>query len=181
MLIGIDEVGRGALFGDVIAVALYFTNNIDIAELTDSKKLSAKKREELFDIINKNAIYSLGIATANEIDELNILNATMLAMKRAFAGLKIDNNYKVLVDGNKCPKIPNCEAIIKGDSLIKEISAASIIAKVLRDREMIKLSNKYPEYGLKNNKGYGTKQHINAIKKFGITKYHRKTFAGVKS
>lgn len=179
--IGIDEVGRGALIGNVVAVALYFTSEVHIPKLTDSKKLSSKEREQLFEIIANHSIYAVGSASAKEIDKINILNATLLAMKRAFNMLKITGNYQVLVDGNQCPDIPCAQAIIKGDTIIKEISAASIIAKVLRDKQMLELDAKYPQYGLKNHKGYGTKQHIQAIKEFGIITNYRKTFAPIKN
>ena len=177
-LCGIDEVGRGPLAGPVYAVAFLFNEN-EINGVNDSKKLTPKKRELLFQEIEKNNLkYGLGISSVEEIDNINILNATKLAMKRALSNLKIIPDL-VLVDGNFSPdfgvkSIP----IVKGDSKSYSISCASIIAKVLRDKFMTDIDEKFPNYGFKQNKGYGTKFHIESIKKFGPCEIHRKLFLG---
>ena len=174
---GVDEVGRGSLIGPVYAAAVILKKKIDKKKLKDSKKLTKKNREILEKYIKKNSHWSIGSASLKEIEKLNILNASLLAMKRAIKKLK-KKPMQVLIDGNKVPKIKNynLKYVIKGDEKIPEISAASIIAKVSRDRLITKMSKKYIRYSWNKNAGYGTKDHLSAIKKFGITKHHRKTF-----
>lgn len=182
LIAGVDEVGRGPLCGDVVTAAVILDPNKPITGLTDSKKLTEKKREQLFDIIKQEALaWFIARASVEEIDQLNILHATMLAMQRAVAGLLIKPNF-VLVDGNRCPNfgIPT-QAVIKGDLLVAEISAASILAKVTRDREMVELDKLYPQYGLAQHKGYPTKAHLAAIEKHGINHLYRKSFAPIKN
>lgn len=181
LIAGVDEVGRGPLCGDVVTAAVILDPNKPIEGLTDSKKLSEKKREALFDIIKQNALaWCVARASVDEIDELNILHATMLAMQRAVSGLNIKPNY-VLVDGNRCPNFGiRTEAVVKGDLLVAEISAASILAKVTRDREMVELDKLYPQYGLAKHKGYPTKDHLNAIEQHGVNHLYRKSFAPIK-
>ncbi len=179
---GVDEVGRGPLAGAVVTAAVILDPKKPIAGLNDSKKLSEKKREYLFELICSQALaYSIGRAEVAEIDTINILQATLVAMQRAVSGLQIAPD-KVLVDGNRTPNfgIP-AEAIIKGDGKIAEISAASIIAKVVRDREMKQLSKVYPGYGFEKHKGYGTKIHMEALSRLGVTPIHRKSFAPVRA
>ncbi|MDO4504138.1 MAG: ribonuclease HII [Clostridia bacterium] len=177
LVCGIDEAGRGPLAGPVCAAAVVMPYGTIIDGVNDSKKLTEKKRELLFYTIKEKSL-SYGIAFSNEkeIDEVNILNATFLAMKRAVKSLKIQPDL-ILVDGNRLPDfdIP-AKAIIKGDSLSHSIACASILAKVTRDRLMKELSKKYPEYGFEKHKGYGTKAHYEAIKANGICEIHRKTF-----
>lgn len=178
---GVDEVGRGPLIGAVVAAAVILDPDNPIEGLTDSKKLSEKRREELSILIKKNALsWSLGRAEVEEIDKLNILHASLLAMKRAVEGLNVPATH-CLIDGNRCPDL-NCssEAIVKGDLKEPAIGAASIIAKVARDNEMKTLDKKYPGYGLAKHKGYPTKQHLQALSDLGITPIHRKSFAPVK-
>ncbi|QQX79027.1 ribonuclease HII [Shewanella sp. KX20019] len=178
---GVDEVGRGPLVGNVVTAAVILDANNPIAGLNDSKKLSEKKRELLFDEIQQKALsISIGSASPLEIDELNILQATMLAMQRAVEGLTIKPT-SVLVDGNRTPDfgVPS-HAIIKGDGLIDAISAASIIAKVVRDREMDLLAAKHPEYGFEKHKGYPTKAHFEALAQHGVLAEHRKSFRPVR-
>ena len=177
---GVDEVGRGSLIGPVYAAAVIFKKNIKDKEIIDSKKIKKIKREIISKDIKKNSIWAIGSASLKEIENFNILNASLLAMKRAIEKLKIKPNL-ILIDGNKSPKIKNClvKTVIKGDQKIKEISAASIIAKVSRDKLMNKMSKKFKKYKWDLNAGYGTKDHIKAIKKYGITKFHRKTFKPV--
>ena len=174
---GVDEVGRGSLVGPVYAAAVILNKRIDKKRLKDSKKLSKKKREILDFYLKKHCIWAIGSASLKEIEKYNILNASLLAMKRAIKKLK-KKPQLVLIDGNKLPKIDNynLKNVIKGDQKIPEISAASIIAKVSRDRLVSTMSKKFKKYLWNKNFGYGTKDHIKAIKKFGITKHHRKTF-----
>ena len=178
---GVDEVGRGPLAGPVVTAAVILDPEQPISGLADSKALSEKKREALFDEIRKKAkAWAIGRAEVDEIDEINILQATMLAMQRAVAGLALQPGH-VLVDGNRCPELPcSAEAIIKGDGKIPAISAASIIAKVTRDREMVLLDAEYPGYGLAEHKGYPTKAHMIALQNLGVTSIHRRSFAPVR-
>ena len=180
IIVGVDEAGRGPLAGPVVAAAVYLPEKFDTSGIKDSKKISAKKREELYSKILSECQVGVGIVSAEEIDQLNILQATMLAMRMATEELKVQID-KVIVDGNRCPEIRNCESIIKGDDKFVQISAASIIAKVTRDRMMIELSRKYPVYGFEKHKGYGTKDHIEALDIYGPIKgVHRFSFAPVK-
>ena len=178
---GVDEVGRGPLVGDVVAAAVILPQNHNIVGLADSKKLSEKKRDALFELIIENAIsYCIARATPEEIDDINILHASMLAMKRAVEGLSVQPSF-VRVDGNRLPVWDyKAEAIVGGDALVEEISAASIIAKVVRDREMVELDKAFPGYGFAQNKGYPTKVHMSALDNLGITPYHRRSFGPVK-
>jgi len=178
---GVDEVGRGPLVGNVVTAAVILDPNNPITGLNDSKKLSEKKRELLFDEIQQKALsISVGSASPLEIDELNILHATMLAMQRAVEGLTIKPT-SVLVDGNRAPDFGVAShAIIKGDGLIDAISAASIIAKVVRDREMEALAAQHPEYGFEKHKGYPTKVHFEALAQHGVLAEHRKSFRPVR-
>ncbi|KNZ82725.1 ribonuclease HII [Providencia stuartii] len=181
LIAGVDEVGRGPLVGAVVTAAVILDPKNPIIGLTDSKKLTEKKREKLFVEIQEKALcWCIGRAEPEEIDEINILHATMLAMQRAVAGLSITPDF-VLVDGNRCPilSMPS-QAVIKGDSLVQEISAASILAKVVRDREMVELDKAYPEYGFAKHKGYPTAYHLEKLAQFGATKFHRKSFAPVR-
>ena len=186
LVIGVDEAGRGPLVGSVVAAAVAFPPDFRIDGLTDSKKLSEKKREALYNQITRECYWSFAQSNSNEIDQINILEATMLAMKKAVEQLMLlleDNSQtiSVLVDGNRCPDIENCRAFIKGDLTEPVISAASIIAKVTRDRQMIALDQEYPEYGFAKHKGYGTRAHLEALANFGpIQGQHRFTFAPVK-
>ena len=186
LVIGVDEAGRGPLVGSVVAAAVAFPPGFRIDGLADSKKLSEKKREALYNQITSECYWSFAQSNSNEIDQINILEATMMAMKKAVEQLMLllDDNSQaisVLVDGNRCPDIENCQAIIKGDLTEPVISAASIIAKVTRDRQMIALDQEYPEYGFSRHKGYGTKEHLEALANFGpIQGQHRFTFAPVK-
>ena len=177
IIAGVDEVGRGSLVGPVYAAAVILNKSVDKKKLKDSKKLSKKNREILDIYIKKNCTWAIGSPSLKEIEKHNILNASLLAMKRAIKKLK-KKPQLVLIDGNKLPKINKYKLknIIKGDQKIPEISAASIIAKVSRDRLVFKMSKKFKNYLWSKNSGYGTKDHIRAIKKFGITKHHRKTF-----
>jgi len=180
VIIGIDEAGRGPLAGPLVAAAVYIPEKFDTCGIKDSKKISPKKREELYSRIIGECQVGIGIIAPEEIDNLNILQATMLAMRLASEDLSIQFD-KVLVDGNRCPEILNCESIIKGDDKFVQISAASIIAKVTRDRVMMKLAEKYPVYGFELHKGYGTKAHLMALKTHGaIEGVHRFSFAPVK-
>ncbi len=178
---GVDEVGRGPLAGAVIAAAVILDPDNPIEGLTDSKKLSEKKREHLSQEIKEKALsWAFGRAEIEEIDELNILHASMLAMKRAVERLLIKPDH-CLIDGNRCPDLDcSSEAIIKGDLKVQSIGAASIIAKVARDNEMVELDKIYPGYGLAKHKGYPTKFHIQALQELGVTPIHRRSFAPVK-
>lgn len=180
LLAGVDEVGRGPLAGPVVAAAVILDSNKSIVGLNDSKKLTNKKRALLSEEIkNKAKAWSLGRAEVEEIDEINILRASLLAMKRAIEGLEIKPEM-VVVDGQYTPDVKyKSEAIIKGDGLIAEISAASIIAKVARDNEMIDFEQTYPGYGFSSHKGYPTKQHLESLEKLGISKIHRRSFSPV--
>jgi len=180
ILAGVDEVGRGSLIGPVYAAAVILNKTIDKKLLKDSKSLSKAKRESLNSYIKKNSIWAIGQASIKEIEKINILHASLLAMKRAILELKKKPSL-VLIDGNKLPDLKNykLEYVIKGDQKIPSISAASIIAKVSRDKFITKLSKQFNKYGWDTNSGYGTKEHLRAIKKFGITKYHRKTFSPI--
>jgi len=188
LIAGVDEVGRGPLVGDVVTAAVILDPNKPISGLNDSKKLSEKRREALFDeICDKALCYQVGRASPAEIDELNILHATMLAMQRAVAGLNIAPEL-VLVDGNRSPIFVahngaglTSHSIIKGDGLIASISAASIIAKVTRDREMDVLDAAYPQYGFAKHRGYPTKAHFEAIAEHGVFDQYRKSFKPVKA
>ncbi len=174
---GVDEVGRGSLIGPVYASAVILKKECDIKKLKDSKQLTKKKREILNKYIKKNSYWSIASASKKEIEKLNILNATLLAMQRAIKKLKKKPKI-VLIDGNRIPKMKNynLKYVIKGDQKVPQISAASIIAKVSRDNLMKKISKNFMKYKWIRNCGYGTRDHLSAIKKFGITKHHRKTF-----
>lgn len=180
LLAGVDEVGRGPLAGPVVAAAVILDPDKPIIGLADSKKLSEKKREFLFsEIIEKAIAWSITRASVEEIDELNILHASMLAMRRAVEHLSPAPEY-VLVDGNRCPEMAfPCEAVVKGDARVEAIAAASILAKVSRDREMVELDSVYPGYGLAKHKGYPTKAHLEAINLLGVNNLYRKTFGPV--
>lgn len=180
LIAGVDEVGRGPLVGAVVTAAVILDPNQPIEGLADSKKLSEKRRLALAEEIKAKALcWSLGRAEPDEIDQLNILHATMLAMQRAVVGLRIQPDF-VLVDGNRIPTLPMpAQAVVKGDSLVAEISAASILAKVARDQEMDELDKQFPEYGFAQHKGYPTKLHFEKLESLGVTPYHRKSFAPV--
>ena len=173
---GVDEVGRGCLAGPVVSAAVILKENVDLNLLKDSKKISFNKRLKIADHIKLNSYYSVGIATVEEILDLNILQAALLSMKRAIDKLSKKPEL-VLIDGTFAPKgIKNYKTIINGDEKIKCISAASIIAKTYRDLLMIKLSEKFKNYAWERNFGYGTKAHMEGLKKFGVTSHHRKSF-----
>ena len=180
---GVDEVGRGPLVGAVVAAAVILDPQKTIVGLTDSKKLSVKRRCSLAIEIRKKALaWSIGRAEAHEIDDINILQATLKAMERAIRALTIQPDH-IKIDGNRCPKMAgySMEAIIKGDTKVAEISAASILAKVTRDAEMLELHQLYPQYGFANNKGYPTQQHREALIKYGALPMHRRSFAPVRA
>ena len=181
LVAGVDEVGRGPLAGPVVTAAVILDPARPIAGLADSKALSEKRREALYaEICEKSLCWAIGRAEVAEIDELNILGATMLAMQRAVAGLNPKPQH-ALIDGNRCPMLPcSAEAVVGGDGTVAVISAASIIAKVTRDREMVELDRQYPGYGLAGHKGYPTKSHIAALETLGITPIHRRSFAPVR-
>ena len=180
IIAGVDEVGRGSLIGPVYAAAVILNKKIDKKLLKDSKTISKNKRELLSKYIKKNSIWVIGKASVKEIDKINILQASLLAMKRAIKKLK-KKPTQVLIDGNKVPNLKNynLKAVIKGDQKIASISAASIIAKVARDKFITTLAIKNKGYGWEQNFGYGTKQHLKAIKKLGVNKHHRKTFSPI--
>lgn len=174
---GVDEAGRGPLAGPVCAAAVILPDGLIIDGLNDSKKISEKKREALYDVIKEKAVaYSIAMADEKEIDEINILQATFLAMRRAVEGLSVTPDF-VLVDGNRDPGlgIPT-QTVIKGDALSASIAAASILAKVTRDRFMLEISEQYPEYQFPKHKGYGTKLHYEMLEKYGISPIHRRSF-----
>jgi len=181
-LAGVDEVGRGPLVGAVVAAAVILDPQRPIEGLTDSKKLTERQRERLAPIIRERALcWALGRAEAIEIDQVNILQASLLAMQRAVAALSIRPDH-VQVDGNRCPRLPcSVEAIVKGDLTIPAISAASIIAKVARDREMISLDERHPEYGFARHKGYPTREHLQALRSYGVISEHRRSFSPVRA
>ena len=187
---GLDEAGRGPWCGPVVAACVYWPNfeipTELVTQIDDSKKLTPLKRARLYEqIISSDAIYGIGIASSSEIDELNILEATFLAMKRALE--QVETNRQLipayaLIDGNRLPKNWSCptKAVIKGDHLSLSIASASILAKVTRDRLMTEMAHLYPQYGWEKNAGYGTKEHIEAIEKYGITPFHRRSYAPIK-
>ena len=180
LIAGVDEAGRGPLAGPVVAAAVILDDLNPIMGLADSKKLTALKRERLYDEIRAKALCcSIAEASVEEIDALNILQATLLAMRRAVDGLRL-KPHKVLVDGNRLPVLDVlAEAIVKGDSKVPAISAASILAKVHRDRWCLQLHAQYPAYGFDRHKGYGTEAHLNALRMHGATPWHRQSFAPV--
>ena len=176
---GVDEVGRGCLAGPVVSAAVILKKGINLKLLKDSKKITFRKRENISEHIKENSYFAIGLATVEEILKLNILHASLLSMKRAINQLIIKPDI-TLIDGNFAPAgIKNYRTIINGDAKVKAISAASIIAKVYRDRLMIKLSKKFSDYAWDRNFGYGTKAHLKGLKKFGITAHHRKGFKPV--
>lgn len=179
---GVDEVGRGPLVGDVVTAAVILDPARPIAGLADSKKLSEKRRVALYHEIKDKALaWCIGRAVPEEIDRLNILHATMLAMQRAVAGLSITPDF-VLIDGNRCPALAMpAQAVVKGDSVVQEISAASILAKVTRDGEMAELDRLFPQYGFAQHKGYPTALHREKLMQFGATPHHRRSFAPVRN
>ena len=173
---GVDEVGRGCLAGPVVSAAVILREGIDLSLLKDSKKISFKKRIEISNHTKLNSIYAVGVASVEEISKINILQASLLSMKRAINQLSVKPEL-ILIDGNFAPKgLKNFKTVINGDEKIKSISAASIIAKVYRDQLMIKLSEKFQNYAWERNFGYGTKAHMEGLKKFGVTSHHRKDF-----
>lgn len=178
LICGVDEAGRGPLAGPVCAAAVILPQGLEIEGLNDSKKLSEKKREKLFDIITEKAVaYSIAYGTLEEIEVLNILQATYLAMNRSIEGLKIPADFAI-IDGNRVPdniKIP-CETVVKGDSKSMSVAAASVLAKVSRDRLLLEYDKKYPEYQFAKHKGYGTKLHTDLIKQYGPCEIHRLSF-----
>ncbi|MGL9717221.1 MAG: ribonuclease HII [Wolbachia sp.] len=180
VIAGVDEVGRGPLAGPVMSAAVVFTDrNMTIEGINDSKKLTAKNRQILYEKITSVAKFGIGIASVEEINSYNILQATKLSMQRALIDLGLELDC-VLVDGNQPPEVKwQIKSIVNGDSLSISIAAASIVAKVTRDQLMQELHNQYPEYNWYKNKGYGTKEHIEAINLYGITEHHRKNFAPI--
>ena len=180
LVAGVDEVGRGPLVGDVVTAAVILDPDNPIPGLNDSKKLSEKKRELLAPLIRERALaWAIGRCSPAEIDELNILQATMLAMSRAVAALSVQPGF-VFIDGNRCPSLPMASlAVVKGDSRVAEISAASILAKVARDQEMIALDALHPQYGFARHKGYPTKDHMAALAEHGVLPEYRRSFKPV--
>lgn len=178
LVCGVDEAGRGPLAGPVCAAAVILPENCEIEGLNDSKKLSEKKREALYDVITEKATaYCIAYGSVEEIEKCNILEATFIAMNRAIDGLSVQPDY-ALIDGNRVPtdiKIP-CETVIKGDAKSASIAAASILAKVTRDRLLLEYDKQYPEYNFKKHKGYGTKEHTDLILKYGVSPVHRPSF-----
>jgi len=181
ILCGVDEVGRGPLAGPVVAAAVVLDPGRPIDGLADSKKLTPARRESLYlEITEKALAWALGRAEVAEIDRINILQASLLAMRRAVLALPLDADH-ALVDGNRLPDLPcSAEAIVGGDAIEPCISAASIVAKVSRDREMVELDARYPGYGLARHKGYPTRQHLEALRMLGVTEIHRRSFAPVR-
>jgi len=181
LVAGVDEVGRGPLIGSVVAAACILPSEYDLPNLMDSKKLTEKKRSVLNELIRSQAVaWSIAEASAGEVDEINVLQASLLAMKRAVEKLESQPEF-VLVDGNKLPQWRyQAQAIVGGDGSEPCISAASILAKVYRDQQMIELGKQYPQYGFEKHKGYPTKQHMEALKEYGVLPEHRKTFGPVK-
>lgn len=180
LMAGVDEAGRGPLAGPVVAAAVILDDGKRIRGLADSKQLTALQRDKLFDTIREKALCcAVGVASVREIDEINILHATMLAMKRAVEGLRL-KPVKVLVDGNRLPHLDVLsEAIVGGDAKVKSISAASIVAKVTRDRMLAELHEEFPQYGFAAHKGYGTPEHLEALRTHGPCVHHRRHFAPV--
>jgi ribonuclease HII len=179
IIAGVDEVGRGCLAGPVVSAAVILKKGINLKLLKDSKKIPFKKREEISDHIKCNSYFAIGVASVEEILDLNILQASLLSMKRAIVKLTVRPSL-TLIDGNFAPVgLKNYKTVINGDEKVKVISAASIIAKVYRDRLMIRLSEKFSNYAWESNFGYGTKAHLEGLKKFGITSHHRKGFKPV--
>ena len=180
LVAGVDEAGRGPLAGPVVAAAVILDHPSRIRGLADSKALTALQRERLHDLIRERALCcAIGVASVEEIDEINILQATLLAMRRAVAGLRLKPS-KVLVDGNRLPTLDVlAEAIVKGDALVPSISAASILSKVHRDRLCLGLDQQYPHYGFARHKGYGTAEHLAALREHGASEHHRRSFAPV--
>ena len=176
IMAGVDEVGRGCLAGPVVSSAVILKKSVNLKILKDSKKITFKKRLEIAEHIKLNSTYAIGIASVEEILNLNILQAALLSMKRAIDKLSVKPEL-ILIDGNFAPKgLTNFKTIINGDEKVKSISAASIMAKVYRDQLMIKLSEKFQNYAWEKNFGYGTKAHMEGLKKFGVTSHHRKSF-----
>ena len=177
LICGVDEAGRGPLAGPVCAAAAILPQGLEIEGLNDSKKLAEKKREELFPVICEKALaYSIAFATVEEIEEINILQAAMLAMKRAIDGLSLKPEL-ALIDGNRCPETETeCRWVIGGDGRCASIAAASVVAKVTRDRLMRELAEKYPQYSFEKHKGYGTKAHVEALRQYGPCEIHRRSF-----
>lgn len=182
LVAGVDEVGRGPLAGAVVTAAVILDPAQPIIGLADSKKLTAKKRERLAaEIREKSLAWSIGRAEVEEIDQLNILQATFLAMQRAIEALPVRPDH-ILIDGNRCPALPwSMEATVGGDALIPAISAASILAKVTRDAELLEFDRLYPDYGFAQHKGYPTPLHLQAIRQYGVLPIHRRTFRPVKA
>ncbi len=181
LVAGVDEAGRGPLAGSVVAAAVILNPEQPVDGLNDSKALTAERREALSQQIQERAVaWHIAEASVAEIDKINILHASMLAMARAIEGLGTAPHH-CLIDGNRCPVTPfNCQAVVKGDALVKEISAASILAKVARDKAMVAMHQRYPQYGFDSHKGYPTKQHLAALREHGVLDIHRRSFAPVR-